>query len=93
MFREGYGIDGVTIDNMDMVYDPLVSGIGSLSRRKQQLVSQGMTLEAADNLLQKYLNKKAQSGSIVSLMDLFSSQKAKTVLNNADLSEDVCLNF
>ena len=59
MFREGYGIDGVTIDNMDMVYDPLVSGIGSLSRRKQQLVSQGMTLAAADNLLQRYLNKKA----------------------------------
>ena len=93
MFREGYGIDGVTIDNMDMVYDPLVSGIGSLSRRKQQLVSQGMTLAAADNLLQRYLNKKAQSGSIVSLMDLFSSQKAKTALNNADLSKDVCLNF
>ena len=33
-FREGYGIDGVTLDNIEMVYDPLVSGIGSLHKRK-----------------------------------------------------------
>ena len=34
-FREGYGIDGVTLDNIEMVFDPLVSGVGSLHKRKQ----------------------------------------------------------
>ena len=94
IFRDGHGIDGITLDNLEMIYDPLVSGVGSVFKRKQQLVSQGMALATAEDLLTRYLNKQAESSTVVTLMDLFSSRKAKSALNNPRTSlKDVCLNF
>ena len=94
IFRDGHGIDGINLDNLETVYDPIVSGVGSVFNRKQQLVSQGMPLATAEYLLTRYLNKQAESSTIVSLMDLFSSKKAKFALNNPRTSlKDVCLNF
>ena len=30
IFRDGHGIDGITLDDLEMIYDPIVSGIGSV---------------------------------------------------------------
>lgn len=42
MFRENYGIDGITYDNIEDVYNPLLTGFGSLHQTHEYLMSQGM---------------------------------------------------
>ena len=57
MFRNVYGLNGITYNNIEQVYNPLVSGVGSLNKQKQKLVSQGMPLAQADYLRRKYLSE------------------------------------
>ena len=94
MFRNGYGLNGITYNNIEQVYNPLVSGVGSLHKQKQKLVSQGMPLALADHLCRKYLSEVSESSNVFALMDLFTSKEAKRALHRADTQiRDICLNF
>ena len=38
VFRNRHGINGISVNNVEQVYNPLVSGVGSLSKQKHKLV-------------------------------------------------------
>ena len=71
-FRENFGIEGVSYENIEDVYDPLLSGFGSLHQTHDFLLSQGMKAETSKMLCRKYLNKLASKDNHqCTLMDLF----------------------
>lgn len=91
---ERFGIKGVSLDNLEQIYNPLNSGFGSLHATRTHLIQRGMTSDLADSLAKRYLNRLEQSSTthIVSLMDLFNSSTSATALNallKANLSTDV----
>ena len=59
IFREGYGIDGITYDNVEEVYNPLRTGFGSLYETHHYLLSMGMKADMSQTLCRRYLNKLA----------------------------------
>jgi len=65
----------VTLDNIEQVYNPVYTGIASMSETRTFLIQKGMTEELADTLAKRYLNRleNSQTVSIVSIMDLFNS--------------------
>ena len=44
-----------------------------------------MSVDLADDLARRYLNKVARESSVHTLMDFFSSEKAKRFLHNPQL--------
>ena len=91
---ESYGIAGVSIDNIEQVFNPYVSGVAQLAEQRQRLVSAGMSVELADSLLKQYLNKVTREGNVFSLIDFFVNREAKEALHSPHLAmKDVCLNF
>jgi len=56
-FLRLYGIDGINFANMEEVYNPLMSGLGSMHKVRQHLLSRGMTAQFTDILAAKYIKK------------------------------------
>lgn len=98
---ERFGIKGVNLDNIEQVYNPVKTGITSMSATRTFLIQKGMSEELADSLAKRYLNRleTSKSVSIVSLMDLFNSStsqasaEALSALLKANLATEVCLNY
>ena len=98
---ERFGIKGVNLDNIEQVYNPVNTGIASMSATRTFLIQKGMSEELADSLAKRYLNRleTSKSVSIVSLMDLFTSStsqasaEALSALLRANLATDVYLNY
>lgn len=76
-----FGLQKLTLDNIEEVYNPLVSGQGNMAETRAYLIQRGMNAELADTLAKRYLNKLETQGQIFSLMDLFESSKNATPLN------------
>lgn len=57
IFLKRYGIAGVTLDEMEQVYNPIVSGIGSMQETREFLVSRGMSTAQADHLARQYIQR------------------------------------
>lgn len=91
-FEEHYGIEGITYDNIEQVYNPKISGIQTLAETRDYLIQHGMTDSLTEQLLQQYLRKVTESSQIFSLLDLFSCSKAKAAINKAPI-EDICINY
>jgi hypothetical protein len=98
---ERFGIKGVNLDNIEQVYNPVNTGIASMSATRTFLIQKGMSEELADSLAKRYLNRleTSKSVSIVSLMDLFTSStsqasaEALSALLRANLATEVYLNY
>jgi len=98
---ERFGIKGVNLDNIEQVYNPVNTGIASMSATRTFLIQKGMSEELADSLAKRYLNRleTSKSVSIVSLMDLFTSStsqasaEALSALLKANLATEVYLNY
>lgn len=98
---ERFGIKGVNLDNIEQVYNPVNTGIASMSATRTFLIQKGMSEELADSLAKRYLNRleTSNSVSIVSLMDLFNSStsqasaEALSAILRANLATDVYLNY
>ena len=68
-----FGLKGVTLDNLEQVYNPLVSGFANMAETRAFLIKRGgMTSQLADNLAKRYINKVEQEGTVFSVMDLFN---------------------
>lgn len=74
-FLRLYGIDGINFANMEEVYNPLVSGLGSMHKVRQHLLSRGMTAQFTDILAAKYIKKVEENDSIFTIMDFFSTNR------------------
>lgn len=48
MVIERYGILGVQLDNLEQLYNPLLSGIGSITETRSYLIQKGMNAALAD---------------------------------------------
>jgi hypothetical protein len=94
IIREGCGVENVTWDNMEQVYNPINSGVASLAKQRVKLISQGMSVKMADDLCQQYLNQLVREGEVYSMMDFFTDAKAKLALHRKDLTiDEVALNY
>ena len=38
IFRNRFGLNGITANNIEQVYNPIICGVGSLIKQKQNLV-------------------------------------------------------
>jgi len=56
---------------MEEVYNPLVSGFGSMHKVRQHLLSRGMTAQFTDILAAKYIKKIEEKDQIFTIMDFF----------------------
>jgi hypothetical protein len=52
-----FGILGVQLNNLEDVYNPMLSGRGSMLDTRSHLIRKGMSSEFADSLAKKYINK------------------------------------
>jgi len=68
MFQRRFGISNITFDTLESVYDPAISGIGSMEETRSFLVKEGMTLQFADILAARYLKKVEENSEIVQVM-------------------------
>lgn len=86
-------MEGVGIDNLEDVFNPVIGGFASISATRDHLINNGMTPALADQLVGKYLSKGRREGHVCSLMDLFTSAESKRALNKCKSFEPVLLNF
>jgi hypothetical protein len=72
---ERFGFKGISLDNLEDVFNPILTGIASMSATRTHLITRGMTEELADKLALRYIQKveSAPDVKIFSLMDLFNS--------------------
>lgn len=72
---ERFGFKGISLDNIEDVFNPTFSGIGSMSATRTHLIQRGMSEELADKLALRYIQKveSATNVKIFSLMELFNS--------------------
>lgn len=61
IFREGLAIEGIDYDNIEQVYNPLITGLGSLHATHEYLLTHGISAETSQMLCRKYLNQLANS--------------------------------
>lgn len=54
-FMMRFGFDGITFENMEQVYSPLIAGKGDMAQIRKHLISNGMTTSFADILAAKYI--------------------------------------
>lgn len=73
-FLKRFGIEGVSFSNLEQVYSPAISGMGSMAQVRTHLLMNGMTQQFADMLASRYI-KKAEEGTIFAIMDLFDTRK------------------
>ena len=80
---ERFGIRGVSLDNLEQLYNPMHSGFTSLHATRTHLIKNGMTDDLADNLAKRYINRleSAANGHICSIMDFFNSKASAESLN------------
>lgn len=57
IFFEQYNIKGITIDNIEDVYNTRVTGLGDMMQTRDYLISKGMSASFADYLARRYINK------------------------------------
>ena len=92
MVKENYGFEGISFDNIEQLFNPKFTKIGSIQETVDYLVQRGMSYSLAKKLLQQYLNKIEASSNIYDLIDLFTDSRAKAAINNAG-PDDVILNY
>lgn len=61
---ERFGIKGVNLDNIEQVYNPVNTGIASMSATRTFLIQKGMSEELADSLAKRYLNRLETSKTV-----------------------------
>ena len=54
-FFSQYGIQGIKYGNLEQVYDPMMTGIGSMFETRKHLLAKGMTPQFADLLAARYI--------------------------------------
>jgi hypothetical protein len=94
---ERFGVKGVSLDNIEQLYNPHYSGIASMQATRTYLIKRGMTKDLADILAKRYINRlETSGGSIHSVMDFFSSTTSNASALNELLKSDlgnVALNY
>jgi hypothetical protein len=55
IFLDRFGLAGITLDRLDQVYNPMVTGYGSLEETRRFLISKSMTAAFADKLAETYI--------------------------------------
>ena len=98
IFRERYGINGLSYDNIEQVFNPMNSGIPTMGATRDHLVAHGMNPDLADQLSQRYLNRLYRENDyhVCTLMDLFKSAEtdSKRAISRRDLAlSDIHLNM
>ena len=73
---ERFGFKGISLDNIEDVFNPSISGIGNMQATRSYLIQRGMTEQLVDKLARRYIQKVEASANvkIFSLMDLFDSK-------------------
>ena len=79
---ERFGIAGVGLDNLEEVYNPIRSGLFSMSENRANLIQKGMTAHLAETLARRYI-LKSDSNQVFTLMDFFSSTSSHSEALNA----------
>lgn len=95
IFFEQYGIKGITIDNIEDVYDSRVTGLGDMMQTRDHLISKGMSGSFADYLARRYIKKVERESDIYTIMDFFDHRKnadASQALHSTSF-EDMRLNY
>jgi hypothetical protein len=91
-----FGVDGITFANMHTLYDPKVSGFGSMESVRNFLIKNGMTPHFADILGARYVKHMEENSLVVSIIDLFNSERvgseAISAMTEASF-KDVMLNY
>lgn len=54
---ERFGFQGVQLDNLEDLFNPMCSGFGSMLDTRAYLLQKGMTSTFADNLAKRYITK------------------------------------
>ena len=90
-----FGILGINLDNLEQLYSPLLTGLGSMSNARFFLIQRGMTAELADSLALRYIQHLERSKEIHSIMDFFDCARSGDALNALQRSplSDVHLNY
>lgn len=83
-------MSGINVENLEQLYNPLYTGIGSMEETREFLIERGMTTALADNLAKEYLlNLESKNAQIFSLMDFFNSKKNDSKAINALMAADM----
>ena len=73
-----FGLSDLSLDNIEQVFNPLVTGFTSMAEARAHLIKRGMTAELADTLARKYINNQTQ---VYTVMDFFEGAKDSTAIN------------
>ena len=91
---EDFNVQSLDWDRMEQIYNPYISGVNLIDDQMSKLVAKGMSVDLAETLARDYLNSVAQRSNTFTLMDLYSSNKAKRALHHPDTDMDqICFNF
>lgn len=60
-FLTRFGIKGMNYANLEQVYNPLVSGFGTMQDARSHLLKNGMTQQFTDLLAARYIRKLEDS--------------------------------
>jgi len=95
IFFEQYEIKGISIDNIEDVYNTRLTGLGDMTQTRDHLISKGMSGSFADYLARRYINKVERDSDIYSIMDFFDHRKnadAAKALHDTSMP-DMTLNY
>jgi len=93
IFEERFGITGVNFKNIEQVYNPMLSGIASMTATHKHLINQGMPVHLADSLAVKYLNSMNEK-TVCTVMDLFGApNEGFNAIKQIISLDQVCLNM
>jgi hypothetical protein len=93
IIEERFGISSVNFKNIEQVYNPMLSGIASMTATHKHLISQGMPVHLADSLAVKYLNS-LNGKTVCTVMDLYSSfNQGSNALKQISSLDQVSLNM
>ena len=94
IIEEDFGHAEIGWNNIEQLYNPHVSGVYSIDDQKRRLVAAGMSVNLAEELSRQYLSKLGRQSRLFSLMDFFSSERAKKALHDQSLDmKQICMNY
>lgn len=53
--RERLGISGIKLDEIEEIYNPVRTGLGTMTATRSYLIKKGMSSEFADSLAHQYI--------------------------------------
>ena len=95
-FSQWISLDWVNLNNIEELFNPLVSGFTSLDKARQHYIEKGMSARTADSIMHRYVALSEEKGNIYSIMDFYDSKRdasGSNALHNVNSLQNVRLNY